>query len=88
MTNPWTHIYDAQLDEYQIIAENQPVCFIDFQLNNPEKTELLNLIKAAPAMLAALKECHEAMAYMSDYTIPLGMPERVKSAIDLAMGAS
>ena len=32
-------------------------------------------------MLAALIECDEAMEYMSEYDIPLCLPERVKSAI-------
>ena len=32
-------------------------------------------------MLAALTECDEAMEYMSEYDIPLCLPERVKSAI-------
>lgn len=33
-------------------------------------------------MLAALTECDEAMEYMSEYDIPLCLPERVKSAIN------
>lgn len=32
-------------------------------------------------MLSALTECDEAMEYMSEYDIPLCLPERVKSAI-------
>ena len=32
-------------------------------------------------MLAALTECNDAMEYMSEYDIPLRLPERVKSAI-------
>ena len=32
-------------------------------------------------MLAALTECDEAMEYMSEYDIPMCLPERVKSAI-------
>ena len=32
-------------------------------------------------LLAALTECDEAMEYMSEYDIPLCLPERVKSAI-------
>ena len=32
-------------------------------------------------MLAALTECNDAMEYMSEYDIPLCLPERVKSAI-------
>lgn len=44
------------------------------------------LIAAAPDLLAALKECDEAMAYMSEYDIPILLPERVKTAIAKATG--
>lgn len=37
-------------------------------------------------MLAALEECNEAMAYMSEYDIPLCLPDRVKAAIAKAKG--
>ena len=33
------------------------------------------------ALLPVLIECHEAMEYMSDYDIPIGLPERVKKAV-------
>ena len=33
-------------------------------------------------MLAALTECDEAMEYMSEYDIPLCLPDQVKSAIN------
>ena len=32
-------------------------------------------------MLAVLEECDEAMAYMSEYDIPLCLPDRVKAVI-------
>ena len=35
-------------------------------------------------LIAALKECHEAMAYMSEYDIPIGMPGRVRAALEKA----
>ncbi|WP_043636012.1 hypothetical protein [Chromobacterium haemolyticum] len=38
-------------------------------------------------MLAVLKECDEAMAYMSEYDIPLTLPDRVKEAIAAAEAA-
>ena len=82
MINRWTYAYDADLDEYQIIDGKNSVCFIDFQLNNPEKTEQLNLITAAPIMLDVLKECHKAI--ISDYNIPSTLPKRLKDTIALA----
>ena len=35
-------------------------------------------------MLDALEMCNEAMAYMSEYDIPLTMPDRVRDAINRA----
>lgn len=44
------------------------------------------LIAAAPEMLEALIACDEAMAYMSEYDIPITLPEQVKAAIKRARG--
>lgn len=41
----------------------------------PEQIKLLDEIEAA------LAECDEAMGYMSEYDIPLCMPDRVKKAL-------
>lgn len=46
----------------------------------------MRLIAAAPRMLEALKACHEAMAYMSEYDIPITLPAQVKAAIEEATG--
>lgn len=44
------------------------------------------LIAAAPDLLAALQACDEAMEYMSEYDIPITLPEQVKAAIKKATG--
>lgn len=44
------------------------------------------LIAAAPELLEALEACDEAMAYMSEYDIPLCLPDKVKAAIAKAKG--
>lgn len=44
------------------------------------------LIAAAPELLDALKACDEAMSYMSEYDIPLTLPDQVKAAIAKATG--
>ena len=44
------------------------------------------LIAAAPELLAALQACDKAMSYMSEYDIPLTLPEQVKAAIAKATG--
>lgn len=38
-------------------------------------------------MLAALIECDEAMEYMSEYDIPLCLPDHVKAAIASVKGS-
>lgn len=45
------------------------------QKNDPK------LIAAAPDLFAALLECHQAMGYMSEYDIPIGLPDRVVNAL-------
>lgn len=44
------------------------------------------LIAAAPDMYAALQACHEAMEYMSEYDIPIALPDQVKAALEKASG--
>lgn len=51
-----------------------------------ENQTLRQQLDAFPDMLDALEMCDEAMEYMSEYDIPLTMPERVKDAINRAKG--
>ena len=44
------------------------------------------LIAASPDLLEALKACDEAMSYMSEYDIPITLPDMVKAAITKAIG--
>ena len=44
------------------------------------------LIAAAPDMLAVLEELRESASYWSEYDVPLGIVERIKSAIRKARG--
>ena len=57
---------------YQWIKEQNAESEIDV------KALLLTLDKARES----LAECDEAMGYMSEYDIPLCMPDRVKSALE------
>jgi hypothetical protein len=59
--------------------EIEGVCKVD-------KKEDAMLIAAAPGLLAALQACDEAMGYMSEYDIPIGLPGQVKAAIKKATG--
>lgn len=42
------------------------------------------LIAAAPDLLDALIACNDAMEYMSEYDIPIYLPQQVKDAISKA----
>ena len=44
------------------------------------------LIAAAPDMLAVLEELRESASYWSEYDVPLGIVERIESAIRKARG--
>ena len=44
------------------------------------------LIAAAPDLYAALSELEESCEYWSEYEVPLGIAERIKSALQKARG--
>lgn len=44
------------------------------------------LIDAAPEMLAVLKELEESVDYWSEYDVPLGIVDRIRTAIAKAEG--
>lgn len=44
------------------------------------------LIAAAPELLAVLEELRESASYWSEYDVPLGIVERIESAIRKARG--
>jgi hypothetical protein len=45
-----------------------------------------HLIAAAPELLAVLEELRESASYWSEYDVPLGIVERIESAIAKARG--
>ncbi len=45
------------------------------------RAKMVRLESINAILLSALKECDEAMVYMSEYDIPLTLPETVKIAI-------
>lgn len=56
------------------------------KVEGPDQEANANLIAAAPELLEVLEMCDEAMAYMSEYDIPLTLPDKVKAAIAKAKG--
>lgn len=48
--------------------------------------QIRRLQKQCDVLLSALRACDEAMSYMSEYDIPLTLPDQVKAAIAEATG--
>ena len=81
----WVEVEDGKVAE---ICSCNPDDFDQKRLGRTYNEMCANarLIAAAPDMLEALMMCDEAMDYMSEYDIPLMLPERVKFAIAKAKG--
>lgn len=56
-----------------------PECGQDLQMTISKDDAAL--IAAAPEMLAVLEELRESASYWSEYDVPLGIVERIESAI-------
>jgi len=77
---------DAERINYSLIEICEVWGTRNCDVINEEAMANASLISAAPEMYAALSACHESMAYMSEYDIPLTLPEQVKAALDKASG--
>jgi hypothetical protein len=60
--------------------------YLEKAMSKQETIEDARLRDAASMMLEALLACDEAMAYMSEYDIPITLPGQVKAAIKKATG--
>lgn len=80
-------LFEQDQARFWINAEGTHVAYVDGPRND-ERTANAHLIGAAPDLLEALQACDEAMAYMSEYDIPLHLPFRVKAAIAKATGGA
>jgi hypothetical protein len=54
--------------------------------NDPETVAMFQLFAAAPDMLEVLEELDECASYWSQYDVPVGIHDRIKSAIAKAKG--
>lgn len=69
-----------------ICDDGKALCEMWRRGNDTQAMVDARLIAAAPDLLAALQACDEAMEYMSEYDIPITLPEQVKAAIKKATG--
>ena len=65
-----------------IDSEGFDVAAVDY----PNRDETAALIAAAPDLYAVLSELEESCEYWSEYDVPLGMVDRIKSALKRARG--
>lgn len=86
--SPWKEVSDGDANFYGFIADGKWLLRVqqNGELSASEQSENARLISAAPDLLEALIACDEAMEYMSEYCIPIALPEQVKAAIKKAIG--
>jgi hypothetical protein len=75
---PWNIFQSIGLE---VEADGIPICEIWQRGDEEQEQANARLIAAAPDLLEVLLACDEAMGYMSEYDIPITLPEKVKAAI-------
>jgi hypothetical protein len=86
-----TNTFSKFPSEIWILNKNgTPTLWCDESLDSTDVryVKATPLTDAAADLLSALQECDEAMEYMSEYDIPITLPDKVKSAIAKAIGNS
>jgi hypothetical protein len=83
---PWRIVEDRSPSSLEIFAGKTAICECWRKADILAEMANARLIAAAPDMLDALIACHEAMEYMSEYDIPITLPDQVKAAILKATG--
>jgi hypothetical protein len=73
------HNLNCTLDRYDY-------CTGQLVISREEMLANAHLVAAAPELLEVLKELHESASYWSEYDVPIGMVDRIRSAITKATG--
>lgn len=81
---PWRRYKDKTGRVSKIEGRGRRVC--TFQPSDLNAEANAALIAAAPEMLAMLLELQECAGYWSEYDVPLGLKERLDTAIRKARG--
>lgn len=82
---PWQFVTEER--ERKIIADGQEImCDMHYYPWCPDNDADWRLIAAAPDLLTVLQELQESASYWSEYDVPLGIVDRINSAIAKATG--
>lgn len=85
-SGPWKGYKDQGVyagdDEGDIVFQTGCGCCTESKLTQADA----DLIAAAPDLLAVLQELQESASYWSEYDVPLGIVDRINSAIAKATG--
>ena len=81
---PWRRYKDKTGRVSKIESRGRRVC--TFQPSDLNAEANASLIAAAPELLAVIEELRESASYWSEYDVPLGIVERIESAIRKARG--
>jgi len=81
-------MWEARQNQFgtYVVENGNCICSIEGDLNRADKMKNANLIAATHDLLDALIACNDAMEYMSEYDIPITLPQQVKDAIAKATG--
>lgn len=69
-------------DQEQIVGSDGEIVVYELNCNSSD----IDLIAAAPDLLAVVMELEESVGYWSEYDVPLGIVDRLRTAIDKATG--
>lgn len=69
------------VEKYKDLLHQCEGLMSDFARLQQDFEALQRVCEINAEMLVVLEECDEAMAYMSEYDIPLCLPDRVKAVI-------
>jgi hypothetical protein len=67
-------------------GENGSFAICHMYVDGKDHVANAKLISAAPDLLAVAQELEESSAYWSEYSVPLGIVDRLRSAIAKAKG--